>query len=303
MCRKTDALRGPLARRRASIDPRDTPLDVASKHGVCCKPSAHALEPRARGPKTRVVGRYIEPDRRQMDAGRRKRDPDSPKTGARVREDLIANAFMRLGDRESAMVTVTAGRGPVLSLQDATRVANAPVARMRTGALTIIAFAVLGPRAVEIDVPGSDCVAQAAEQVAQEQRLGVRRFRVPHVGVPRAPAIEIVVPAHGVMSAVRTALVARFIDLDEHVNGRIDRLEVVELVLATEASGQARCRYVRRVEDAVAARAYVGIAGMAVEVRAGQSAVPGPVVPSARGGGHADAAPTDTEYDWPWYGR
>ena len=59
-------------------------------------------------------------------------------------------------------MTVTAGRGPVLSLQDATRVANAPVARMRTGALTM-AFAVLGPRAVEIDVPGSDCVAQAAE--------------------------------------------------------------------------------------------------------------------------------------------
>src|SRR2546423_8375086 len=153
-----------------------------------------------------------------------------------------------------------------------------------------IAFAVLGPRAVEIDVPGPDCVAQAAEQVAQEQRLGVRRFRVPHVGVPRAPAIEIVVPAHGVMSAVRTALVARFIDLDEHVNGRIDRLEVVELVVATEASGQALCRYVRRVEHAVAARAYVGIAGMAVEVRAGQSAVPRPVVLSVRGGVHADVA-------------
>src|SRR5207248_9011784 len=113
---------------------------------------------------------------------------------------------------------------------------------------TAIAFAVLGPRAVEIDVPGSDCVAQAAEQMVQEQRLGVRRFRVPHVGVPRAPAIEIVVPAHGVMSAVRAALVARFIDLDEHVNGRIDRLEVVELVVATEASRQALCRYVRRVE-------------------------------------------------------
>src|SRR6266566_2822043 len=84
MCSKTDALRGPLARRRASIDPRGTRLDVASTHGVCSKSSAHALEPRARGPKTRVVGRYIETDRRQMDAGRRKRDPDSAKTGASV---------------------------------------------------------------------------------------------------------------------------------------------------------------------------------------------------------------------------
>src|SRR5947207_910277 len=65
---------------------------------------------------------------------------------------------------------------------------------------------------------------------------------------------------------------------------------LLSLVLATEASGQALCRYVRRVEHAVAAPPYVGIAGMAVEVRAGQSAVPRPVVLSVRGGVHADVA-------------
>src|SRR5688572_20174495 len=83
-----------------------------------------------------------------------------------------------------------------------------------------------GARATEIDGPGAHRVAQPAEQVLQEQRLRVRRFRVPHVGVPRAPAVEIVIPAHRVMRAVRPSLVARFVDLDEHADGRIDRLEV-----------------------------------------------------------------------------
>jgi len=85
MCRKTDALRGPLARRRASIDPSDTPLDVAWMHGVCRKRSVDALETRARVPKARVVGRYAETDRRNMDAGRIKMDPDPPKTCSTAR--------------------------------------------------------------------------------------------------------------------------------------------------------------------------------------------------------------------------
>src|SRR5438874_1690263 len=116
---------------------------------------------------------------------------------------------------------------------------------------TAIALAVLGPRAVEIDEPGSDCVAQAAEQMVQEQRLGVRRFRVPHVGVPRAPAIEIVVPAHGVMSAVRTALVARFIDLDEHGDGRIDRKPILlsELLYCGDAVGDRAVTKSRRLGE------------------------------------------------------
>jgi len=82
----------------------------------------------------------------------------------------------------------------------------------------------------------------------QEERLGVRGFGVAHVGVPRAAAIEIVVPAHGVVIAVGPALVALLVDLDEHVDGRVDRLEVVELVLALEARGEPLRRHVRRVE-------------------------------------------------------
>src|SRR2546430_3685192 len=136
----------------------------------------------------------------------------------------------------------------------------------------------------------SDRVAQSTEQVLQEQRLCVRRLRVPHVGVPRASAIEIVVPAHGVMGAVGPPLVTCLVDLDQHMDGRIDRLEVVEFVITAEASGQAFRRYVRRIEHPVAARAHVGIVGMAVEVRAGQSAVPRPVVLGVRGGVHADVA-------------
>src|SRR2546421_2457310 len=83
MCRKTDALRGPLARRRASIDPRNTRLDHAWKHGVCRKRSVDALETRARVPKAHIVGRYTETDRRNMDAGRIKMDPGPPKRALR----------------------------------------------------------------------------------------------------------------------------------------------------------------------------------------------------------------------------
>ena len=144
------------------------------------------------------------------------------------------------------------------------------------------------PRAIEVDRPGSHRVAQSAEQVLQEERLGVGRFRVPHVGVPRPPAGEIVVPAHGVVCAVRPSLVTRFVDLDEHMDRRIDRLEVVELVFALEAERHAFRRHVRRVERAVAALANVGIVGMAVEVRARQPAVPRPVVLRICGGVHAD---------------
>ena len=146
------------------------------------------------------------------------------------------------------------------------------------------------PRAIEIDSPGANRVAQSAEQVLQEERLGVGGFGVAHVGIPRAAASEIVVPAHGVVIAVGPALVALLVDLDEHVDRRVDRLEVVELVFALEARGEPSRRHVRRVEYAVAAFAHVGIARMAVEVRARQSAVPRPVVLGVRGGMHADVS-------------
>jgi hypothetical protein len=84
MCGKTDGVRGRLASRSISIDPRDTRLDVAWMHGVCRKTSVDALNTRARGPKTRVVGRYMETDRRKTDAGRRTMDTDFPKTWASV---------------------------------------------------------------------------------------------------------------------------------------------------------------------------------------------------------------------------
>ena len=147
-----------------------------------------------------------------------------------------------------------------------------------------------GPRAVEIDRSGSNRVAQAAEQVLQEERLGVGGFGVAHVGVPRAAAGEIVVPAHGVVIAVGSALVALLVDLDEHVDRWVDRLEVVELVFALEVRGEPFRRHVRRVEYAVAAFADVGITRMAVEVRARQSAVPRPVVLGVGGGVHADVS-------------
>jgi len=44
-------------------------------HGVCRKTSLDALETRARGPRTPLVGRHMETDRRRMDAGRRKWPP------------------------------------------------------------------------------------------------------------------------------------------------------------------------------------------------------------------------------------
>src|SRR3989441_13350022 len=83
----------------------------------------------------------------------------------------------------------------------------------------------------------SDRVAESAEQVLQEERLGAGGLGGAHVGVTRAAAVEIVIPAHGVVIAVGPALVALLVALDEHVDGRIDRLEVVVLVLALEARG------------------------------------------------------------------
>ena len=51
-------------------------------HAVPCKNSVDVLETRARGPKTRVGGRYMETDRCKMDAGRSKMDTDFRKTRA-----------------------------------------------------------------------------------------------------------------------------------------------------------------------------------------------------------------------------
>src|SRR5882672_4310383 len=65
--------------RRSSIDRRGTRLDCAWMPGVCRKTSVDALETRARGPKTPVVGRYMETDRRRIDAGQRNMDTDFPK--------------------------------------------------------------------------------------------------------------------------------------------------------------------------------------------------------------------------------
>src|SRR5206468_776776 len=136
----------------------------------------------------------------------------------------------------------------------------------------------LGPRAAEIDRCRSDCVAQSAEQVTQEERLGEGRLGVAHVGVPGAPAIILMVPAHGMVCAVRTAFVALLVDLDKGMDGRIDGLEVVELVLADYAVGKSDGRWVSLVEDVIRALAHIWIAGVAVEPGAGESAIPGPVV-------------------------
>src|SRR6266516_7062254 len=67
--------------------------------GVCRKTSDDAPNTRARGPKTRVVGRYRETDRRKMDAGRRKGTPIPPKRG---------RAFRHLS-RQLALPTTLAG--------------------------------------------------------------------------------------------------------------------------------------------------------------------------------------------------
>ena len=91
MCGKTHGpttsaprVRGRLASRSISTDRRGTRLDCAWMPGVCRKTSVDALETRARGPKTPVVGRYMETDRRKMAAGRSTMDTDSRNTWASV---------------------------------------------------------------------------------------------------------------------------------------------------------------------------------------------------------------------------
>src|SRR5512132_2715595 len=60
----------------------------------------------------------------------------------------------------------------------------------------------LGPCAAEVDLSRSDRVAQSTEQMPQEERLGERCLGVTHVRVPRASAIEVVIPAHRMAVAV-----------------------------------------------------------------------------------------------------
>ena len=153
----------------------------------------------------------------------------------------------------------------------------------------------LRPRATEVDRARSHCVPQAAEQMSQEERLGVRRLGVAHVRVPRASAIEVVVPAHGMVVAVGPALVALLVDLDERMNGRIDRLEVVELVFTHERVGKSLGGGMTLVENAIGGFANVGISRMPIEPGAGESAVPRPVVLGVRGrmDSHVSAAGLD----------
>jgi hypothetical protein len=91
-----------------------------------------------------------------------------------------------------------------------------------------------------------------------------------------------VVPAHWVVVAVRPAVVALLVDLDEDVDRRVDRLEVVELVLAIELVRHPLRGPVILVEDVVGTLLNVGISGVAVEPRAGEPAVPRPIVLGVR---------------------
>src|SRR5256885_17155615 len=71
---------------------------------------------------------------------------------------------------------------------------------------------------------------------------------------------------------------------------RTSILRSLEGIRTSRGSEQTLRRNMLRVDITVAARANVGTAGRAVEVRADQSAVPRPVVLSVRGGVHADVA-------------
>src|SRR4026208_695477 len=129
----------------------------------------------------------------------------------------------------------------------------------------------------------------------EEERLGECRLGVTHVGVPRASAIEVVVPAHGMAVAVRPALVALLVDVDEHADRRIDRFEVVKLVFAIPAVGEFLGGDVALVEHTEGAFADVGVVWMAIEPGASQPAVPRPVV--LRVGGSVNSEVSTTSLD------
>jgi hypothetical protein len=131
--------------------------------------------------------------------------------------------------------------------------------------------------------------------VPQEERFGESLVGVTHVGVERASAIEVVIPAHWMAVAVRAALVALLVDVDEDADARVDRFEVVELVHALPAVGESFGGRVTLVEHAKGALADVWIVWMAVEAGAREPAVPRPVVLRIRGGmnSHVSAASLD----------
>ncbi len=127
-------------------------------------------------------------------------------------------------------------------------------------------------------------VPDAPEQVVEEQRLAVGRRGVPAAGVPGAPAVVLVAPRGRVVGAHRpgTGVVAGLVEGREDVDvapgvGPV----VVPLVEALPAGGQVRGRRVGAVAD-LDRRGLVR--GVALEVRADQVAVPGPVVLGVRGG-------------------
>src|ERR1700694_5204283 len=98
------------------------------------------------------------------------------------------------------------------------------------------------------------------------------------------------IPAHGMVVAVRPAFVTFFVDLDEHVDSGIDRLEVVKLVLALPCVGHSNRRWVTLVENPVRGFAHIGIVRMAIEPGGGEPAVPRPVVLGVRGGMNSDVS-------------
>jgi len=95
--------------------------------------------------------------------------------------------------------------------------------------------------------------------------------------------------------AVRPAFIALLVDVHEHVDCRVDRLEVVELVLAIPAVGQPRGGRVVLVEHTERGLANVGVVRMAIEPGAGEPAVPRPVVLRVRGGMNSHVSATSLD--------
>src|ERR1700682_4807007 len=81
----------------------------------------------------------------------------------------------------------------------------------------------------------------------------------------------------------------------DHVDCWINRLEVVELVLAVPAIGQPLCGRVGLVEHTERALANVGVVRMATEPGAGEPAVPGPVVLGVRRGMNSHVSATSLD--------
>ncbi len=73
--------------------------------------------------------------------------------------------------------------------------------------------------------------------MAEENGFGVGFNGVSHAGIKGSSAVVLVIPAEGVIVAIRSTLVCFLIDLHQHVEVRLNFFVIIEFVRAFPSVG------------------------------------------------------------------